>query len=601
MLASSIHPGPRAWGLHLPGFLPSAARTALVAVLLGAAAALWLAALGADRAGRGATETASRRRPKRRQVGRRPSRSWIAALLAYGVVLYVLRVRTHFLGDGVVWLNQLVGGVAKPFGEPLATAAWTGFAQLLRALGIAVEADSLALFPVACGVVAAAIAWGVIRETVHEPARRAIAVALWITLGVSQLYFGYIESYPVVSVAILAYLWLAVRRARGADPPWLLGIALGVAVATHMIAIFLVPSYIVAVVRSETSWPRRLAQFAIPAGAAAGLLLATGTTPGDWIVPFRTASRGLLSARLETHLERPYPWISLQHAYDVGNGILLAIPAPAILLVAWSLARKGRLWPRPTSHQVLGVAAATGLLAAAALSLPVAPAQDWDLTATLLVPAGITGIVAARSLARTPLVGAALVAISASSLLAFVCVNANQGAGIRRYVTLLGPGSRISPYGRGYGSSTLSEYFEDRGNPADALRFAEAAIDAEPTNARYWMRAGTILYNMGRYTDASAALEEALRRGVTRSGAPHNLGLCYFQIGRYADAVAQFRSAVALEADRPDYRQSLGVALYAAGHEDSARQVWTEILNRWPGYAPTVRSMARRFGATAPP
>ncbi len=601
VLAASIHPGPRAWGLHLPGFLPPVPRAGLIAVPFAAAVMLWLALVRPAPDGAPMHGHPSGQRSKTGARRRRSSRAWIGILCVYGVLLLALRSKTHFLGDGIVWLNQLTGGEAKPFGEPLATAVWRAFANFMHVMGRPVGAESLGLLPVACGVVAAIIARQIVREVVQDHVVRRVAWILVITLGASQLYFGYIESYPVVCVAILAYLWLALRCARGADPPWLCGIALAVAIATHIMTLFLLPSYVLALARTDAPWTRRLALLAIPLAAAPLLLLAVGTTPSDWLVPFRTAAQGFFSAHGGDHLNRPYPWASLDHASDVANAVLLAIPVPALLLLSLTVAERGRIWPRSEPTLVLATAAVCGLIPAAALSLPVAPAQDWDLTAVLLLPLGIAGIVAARFLCRAPLVGAALIVLSASSLFAFVLVNANQAAGVARYETLLAPGSRITPYGRGYGNSTLSEFFEDRGDLPSALRFAEAAIDAEPTNARYWMRAGTILYNEGNYGEAIAKLEEALRRGVTRSGARYNLGLCYARTGRYAEALVQFRSAIEMEGDRPDYRQSLGVALYEAGQPDSARQVWTEVLKRWPDYAPTIRSMERRFGETAHP
>ena len=237
---------------------------------------------------------------------------------------------------------------------------------------------------------------------------------------------------------------------------------------------------------------------------------------------------------------------------------------------------------------------------AALLNLPVAPAQDWDLAALLLIPLAVAGVVAGRGLTRGSRTAAGLVAVSAGSLLAFVLVNAIEPAGIARFKTLVSPAAKIAPYGKGYGTSMLSEYYEDRGEQDSALVYARAALEAEPTNHRYWVRAGTILYNLGRHEAAIARLEEAIRRGSRRPEAYNNLGLSYMRTNRPEHAVPQFRLAVSADSTRPDYPQNLGVALFRSGRVDSAREVWTAVLERWPDYPLTRRSM-ERFRETAPP
>jgi tetratricopeptide (TPR) repeat protein len=249
---------------------------------------------------------------------------------------------------------------------------------------------------------------------------------------------------------------------------------------------------------------------------------------------------------------------------------------------------------------VLAAAAVSGAAVAALLNLPVAPAQDWDLTALFLVPLAVAGVVAGRGLVPGGRSAAGLVAISVGSLLAFVLVNAIEPAGIARFKTLLAPPAPITPYGRGYGMSMLSEHYEDRGEHDSALVYAEGALEVEPTNHRYWVRAGTILYNLGRYEEAIARLEEAIRRGSTRAEAHNNLGLSYMRTKRPERAVREFRVAVAGDATRPDYGQNLGVALFQSGQVDSAREVWTRVLARWPDYPLTRRSM-ERFRETPSP
>ena len=283
------------------------------------------------------------------------------------------------------------------------------------------------------------------------------------------------------------------------------------------------------------------------------------------------------------------------------NALFLAAPVPALLLLAWAVRRRGRIVPRSAASQVLAAAAVPAALAAALLNLPVAPAQDWDLTALFLIPLAIAGVVAGRGLFSDARAAAGLLAISSASLLAFVLVNAIEPAGIARFKTLISERAPISPYGKGYGNSILSEYYEDRAAQDSALVYADASLRAEQTNHRYWVRSGTILYNLGRHEEAIGRFEEAIRRGSVRPEAYNNLGLSYMRTKRPERAIGLFRSAVAGDSSRPDYQQNLGVALFQSGNVDSARAVWTRVLERWPDYPLTRRSMERFREAPATP
>lgn len=606
----TFEPGPRNWGVHLPGFLPGGLRW-LALLLIGSGVAALVAGAGGAGATReapqaGASEPGGSRRKSGKGRGRVPKSTavrrgsvrarwlWIAVLPLYGALLYLLRSRTHFLGDGIVWLNGLLGGDIHPFNEPLASALWQAFAGATRALGLPQQASTFAILPVLCGLAAAAFAWGLVRETTEESRTRWVLWPLLLTAGFTQLYFGYIESYAIVSAAMLGTLWLALRHARGADPPWFFGAALGVTIATHLATLFLLPAYAVAVAKREGRAHAKALLLLLPILLAPILLLAAGAPPRAWVEPFRTVARATHGDSAGApHLAAPHGALSLEHGVDVANAVALAAPVPALLLLAWAARRRGRIVPRTKTAQVLAAAAVPGAALAALLNLPVAPAQDWDLTALLLIPLAVAGIVAGRGLAAGRRAPAALLAISAGSLLAFVAVNAIEPAGIARFKTLMAPSAPITAYGRSYGLSMLSEYYEDRGEQDSALIYADAALAAEPTNHRYWVRAGTILYNLGRYDEGIARLEEAVRRGSVRAEARNNLGLSYMRTGRPERAIPEFRLAVAADSTRPDYPQNLGVALFRSGRIDSAREVWSGVLGRWPDYPLTRRSMER--------
>ena len=598
--------GPRNWGIHSAAFLPPALRYALVLAMAAAVLALALSASGSrvTPPKRPRPQARSKRtkptRPSPHHASRRKAPFWLLALPLYGILLYALRTRTHFLGDGGVWVNMLLGGEVDAFSEPLSSLTWLGFRSAARALGWPMTDPTFSLLPVLCGVAFAGIGWLVLEEALPRVSRgrRALAWGLLLTIGTTQLYYGYIESYPIASIAVLAYLWLALRHVRGADPPWLLPLVYTVTIGFHLMAVVLYPSYAVAVFRRPTTSAVKAALLPAPLILAPLLLTLVGVEPAQWMRPFELVARS--AAGGGAALTRPYPLLSIAHAVDIANALLLAAPVPFLLGLSWIADRRARIRPVRPSSQVLAVAGLAAMAALLVLVLPVAPAQDWDLTALLLLPAALAVLVASTTLAARPLAAGALLTLSAASLLAFVLVNATEAASIARYKTLLAPDAPLSAYGRGYGHSILSEFYEDRGMMDSALVYAELAIRSEPTNPRYWLREGTILYEQKRYDEAIPKLEEAIQRGTTRVAAHFNLGLAYARTRRFGEAADQFRTAMAMDGTNPEYPHHLALMLYESGYPDSARAMWEGVLERWPGYALSARALARRFPARTP-
>jgi tetratricopeptide repeat protein len=600
-------PGPQNWGVHLAAFLPPAMRHALIALMAASVAGLALAASRPPATSARREAPRVRRRPKaRREPKQRPrpklnwGQLWLFLLPVYGVLLYLLRVRTHFLGDGGVWMNILLGGTGDPFSEPLSALAWVAFRDIARAVGWPMNDATFAILPVLCGVASAALAWLLLEEALPgvPPKRRAIAWALFLTMGFTQIYYGYIESYPIASVTIMGYLWLALRHARGADSPWLLGAALALAMGFHLIAIVLYPSYVVAVVRHEGAPGAKAARLVAPLALAPLVLTAAGMRPAQWLRPFETAASAAGAGGAT--LTRPYPILSILHATDIANALLLVAPVPLLMGLAWALEKRGRIRPGRPATEVLAAAAVAGLAALFVLVLPVAPAQDWDLTAVLILPAAVAAIVAAQVFDAPRVRAGSLIALAAASLLAFLAVNAAEEPSIARYEVLLAPDAIVSAYGRGYGHSMLSEFYEDRGTLDSALVYADLALRSEPTNARYWLREGTILYNQKRYDEAIPKLEESIRRGTSRVAAHYNLGLAFARTHRYGEAAAEFRTAMAMDGTNPEYPHHLALMLYDSGYPDSARTMWEDVRRRWPNYALTARALARRFPPGTP-
>jgi tetratricopeptide repeat protein len=605
LVQASARPGPRLWGVHLIGFLPGPAAISIWCALF---AALALAVAGAVILNRRAAAPDSQPEERRRALPPFLAR-WALPVFVVGsgVIFWTLRARTHFLGDGLAWIVGMKFGEMPEGSEPLAEALWTAVAHSVRSAGISVNAGAVAPFSVVCGLAAALAIWGIAREITSDSRHRFLpALLLLATLGSAALFFGYIESYPPVAVLVLAFVYAGLRAARTGSAPWLAGIVLVLGLASHLMLGYLVPAYLYLVLRNVRGVGKRAVYALAPGIAALGLMLALGFGPDRWRETVYTATRVLdpasstPGAQLHPRDVRPYPILSPAHALDLGNLLLLVLPAPLLLLASRVLAGPSAPKPeRSAAGTFLALCAASGFLVACVLELPVAPAQDWDLFSLLLIPLGVWAIRAGlRYLTEFggALVTAAGVLVGAASLGSFVLVNANTAAGLARYSIVVGPGARITPLARAYGYDLLAHYYRGRGDSRSALRYAIELLRVEPTNPRYWAMVGAIHYGRGDYGNAIPFLEESERRGSQSAGTWTNLGISYAQTGRSAEALAQFRIAAAMEPDQPQNQLNLALSLLNAGRSDSARIVIQETVRRWPQFAPAQSVMRRHFG-----
>jgi len=601
VIAATANPGPLAWGLHSPGFLPPILRAGTIALLvLGAVFLIY----GALRPNPIASDSVKRRGPApKRGKAKVPNRAQLLPLLLLplAAVFWILRARTQFLGDGTVWLSGLQSGVVMAKSEPLSGAIWLGFSSLLRATGRPITANTVAIVPILCGLAAAAFAWGIAREIAPQKHGVKTALALLLTLGLTQLFCGYIESYPPVAMFVLGFLWVGLRRVRGdARATLLLPISFALCVASHFATATLAPAYILLALRGSEPRARRFVLAAIGPVLAIGLLLLLGSKPQEWLHSLGTASRGADVTNLSTTVVKPaYGVLSLDHLVDFLNAILLILPIPLFLLVAQVVARRGRITPLAPDTMFLALAAIPGIALAALFRFPLAPAQDWDLTSILLLPLGVFGIRAGRSLyadAGAKRLSAGLVTLAAGALLPYLLVNANEVSAIRRFETILAPDAKVTTFARAYGNYALWRLFSGRGDHERAHPYAIRALESEKGNPRYWTNVGLDLYQMKRYGEALPYLEEGAQRGPDIWVSRYDLGLCLKELRRYEEAAKEFRIASRIGGGRPEVLHNLGIALYRAGHPDSAVAIWQEVSRRWPAY----ESALKRANPTAP-
>ena len=603
-LFATFAPTARVWGLHMPAYLPPFLRYVLL-IALCVFAGVTMAAGIPRRAAEGATATKTGRRPvpdaKRRRHNRSggPTRAprirgamWVLALPAVGATLWLLRARTQLLGDGGVWLGNAETGSLHTFNEPLFAVIWHLYAGIVRTMGLPIDSMTMAIPSILAGLAAVGILAGIAAELAEPGPPRALVTVLLAGLGSSAYYFGYIESYPVASVFLLGYLWLGLRAARDEASPLPAGLALGAAIAVHLSLLYLLPSFGLLALRKRGTPLARIALALVPIVTAVAILAALGFAFSEWRASLEAAFRGMRESGAGDLYKRPYGPLSLGHAIEIANAFLLVAAAPLLLLIA-----RGQRVLRHGGPAIwfLAAAAAPGLTLACGILTPIAAAQDWDLYALFLLPFGVLGIACGTLRSEAPLPERSIVGVAGLALvsvLGFVFVQASEAASVARFGVVVNDRSAVSRYGRAYGNSLLDRYYRERGAYERALPYAQAALEAERGNPRYWINVGTSLYLLGRIDEATPVFEQAVRLGPEFWPAQSNLALCYIARERYAEAVAPLRAAWTLDSSKPETLHDLGLAFFKSGHPDSAYAIWADLAAKFPGYNP---------GAGAPP
>jgi tetratricopeptide (TPR) repeat protein len=136
----------------------------------------------------------------------------------------------------------------------------------------------------------------------------------------------------------------------------------------------------------------------------------------------------------------------------------------------------------------------------------------------------------------------------------------------------------------------LGKQFLDRGEPEEALRCYERAIDVDPENPDAWCGRGKAAYDMGRLERADRDYKRALRLAARELGdtkkprrwwadsttrpylrALHGHGLCRFWLGMYEDAAKTFRRLLRLAPTDPlDVRFLVGETYLRMGRIERA-------------------------------
>lgn len=231
-----------------------------------------------------------------------------------------------------------------------------------------------------------------------------LSFGLLASLGLMQLFFGYVENYSFAAVGILLYLWLALRTLPGQTPLWLTATVLAITNATHPSTAVLGLSLLYVgwklVQEKKIAGSHAALSIAIPVAAMVALTILLMEVGGHGLAALVSTDRpGGGDARwfvplLETSTRwEHYTMFSWLHLRDFLNEQMLVAPVvlPTLLLIAitWLRSRlSNRSWLTHNRSQItfLLIASISYLLFTWIWNPDYGGQRDWDLFSLAAIP-----------------------------------------------------------------------------------------------------------------------------------------------------------------------------------------------------------------------
>ena len=486
-----------------------------------------------------------------------------------GVLFWLLRTRTHFLGDGYAYLSLLAQDIPlvkyRDLGEAL---AHIGLKQILGLDGESGALLTFQIISITAGIGFMLCLVGMARILYTRYVDRTLFVLFMASTGPMLLFFGYVENYSlfVLSVAMFSMCGLLVAQGkvrRGVVLPLLV-----VSCFLHVFGVCLIPSAVYLITSGTRfgahiaglNWRLKVLLTMLAVSAVAALFFRFFFS--DYF--FRFAVIPLVPDRFTV---QGYWLLSLTHVIDFCNLLVLLVPSLLVVAAAgWSASFRKLIGRRDYRYLIVLTASVT--TAAFIFDPQLGMPRDWDLFSFAGIPLALTSIYLILDSRHRPFGGARIVLLSivlgSLALVPRVVGQAIPEIAIARFNGYAALDMTKNMYGR----ITLLKYYEEVGDTAAVERERERYVNDYPV--RQVNHEGVRWKDRGNCARAAPFFERALQMNPMYSAAFTNLAMCCQQSGQLDSAVDLFRIAVGLSPFNATINTKLAGAYVQLGELENA-------------------------------
>jgi hypothetical protein len=516
----------------------------------------------------------------------------ILIILSYGL-LYLLRVHVHSLGDGYQRIYQIEKGYMYYHSEPLdffLHSAFYKFANVFTEVSGQIIYNG---FSIVVGIIFTVI---IVRFRFPDILNKysGLIKFLILTLGGSQLYFGYVESYSLYYLFALIYVLLAVRYLYEKERLSIVAIVLALALISHLTAVILLPSFILLAYLLARRPDRKIKDYIIPIGIVALPLLALAGQE-IWL---RTVAAGYIPSIgggiLPLYSAEVYSILSPEHLMDILNQLLLIAPVliPIFILLLFTGKSNG-------DHRRSGLSILLIVVPAFLMLFLLDPklgyARDWDLFATPVALIGSTGIIYAitrcgdkiNAVRLSPGLGMA----AAVFFFGWILVNASLPRQLNRAEDLL----TLSDAGRGYSTEMLAQYYRFEGKDSRKAVELLESIPLEGKNARVYSKIARGYLDLGENEKALQTLFKGLAKDSLFEQMNYTTGVCLLKLNRPEQAMSYLLRSNYFEPNRYNIHFYIGNTYFQLDSIKQAAAAFSNCVRTNPKYIPCYFETANMY------
>ena len=547
------------------------------------------------------------------QTPQKAAKSTVIVITLFVAVSYLLEVATPLLGDGMLRLSVRPENLSGTTDDRSLLVT-----QLARGLsGLDPATVGYGMLSRLAGIAFVVLSFLAARDFVEAAVGRVAIVGALLTSGFVLQFFGYIESYALLFPGLLGFLIAGGRSVRGASVLFP-AVLLGVLVSLHPVMVALWPCLaLIVALRPVVSVHRASGEVVLATAMALSVVTvtiwATGNTIGQFLEGL--GRDPALPVFAEPGFREAYKLLSLAHALDLINALLLAAPGAAIAVFI------GTRLPLTKDPVFVFVAAVAGcLLCALSVANPAIGAfRDWDVLALPALPLTIlAAIFVSRRFPGSGSAVALLVVGSGLHTALWGAVNSDAAATEDRYVRLL-QSTSLSEHGRAYGWDSLGSVRARDARHGLAREAYEAAAALIPDHPRYLSNAGLNAYldkdyrrsanlnrrvlalnpgqadrwimaarsyrELGLSDSAMQCYEEALRRDKSEPKILLEVSRGALELGRYEIALDASERLISISEHSLEARIIAGSSALKLGRPNETLQYLLEVASRDPNIA----------------